>query len=143
MKIEVIDLYKSEYKAAYIVNNKDKRKRVILVKDDGSRIGMTLARYLWEDKYGKVPAGYEIDHINNDKTDDRVENLQLLTRTENLRKERSRHPARQVILTCPICGVKFPFYVRNLSTHKNPCCSKKCGYKKGVLARKSGKVEVP
>ena len=41
-----------------------------------------------------------------------------------------------VKLTCPICGKKFYFPKRNLSTHPNPCCSKQCGYKKGVLTRK-------
>lgn len=143
MKIDIIDLYKDDYKAAYIVNNKDKRKRVILIGNDGSRLGMTLARYIWETHNGKVPYGLEVDHINNDKTDDRIENLQLLTQIDNIRKEAALHPARLVDLICPICGKTFKFAARNLSTRNNPCCSRKCGYKKGVLTRKASKVEVP
>lgn len=32
-----------------------------------------------------------------------------------------------VILKCPICGSEFLFEKRNLSSHPNPCCSRRCG----------------
>lgn len=135
MKIEIINLYKNDYKAAYIVNNKDGRKRVILYGYNGSRKGMLYARYIWEDAHNmQVPKGYEIDHINNDKTDDRLENLQILSKADNIRKS---HPKKNLIeLVCPICGKPFMFEARNISTHPNPCCSKKCGYIKKSKIRK-------
>lgn len=40
--------------------------------------------YAWF--YGEVPENYDVDHINNDSLDNRLENLQLLTRKENLKK---------------------------------------------------------
>lgn len=42
-----------------------------------------LHRLVWETFNGPIPRGYEINHINEDKTDCRLENLNLLTRTEN------------------------------------------------------------
>lgn len=144
MKIKVIDLYKDEFDKAYLHTNKDNRKRVSLISKTGkSNKWISYAKYLWEENYGKVPEGYEVDHINNDKTDDRLENLQLLTREENMRKNIMQRHRTLVKLICPICGKEFDFEKSNLSTHPNPCCSRQCGYKKGVLTRKTGKVKVP
>lgn len=38
---------------------------------------------------GKKPEGYEVDHINNEITDNRVENLRYLTPKENKMKKRA------------------------------------------------------
>lgn len=40
--------------------------------------------WLWYNE--RVPVGYDIDHIDNDKFNNHISNLQLLTRKENLRK---------------------------------------------------------
>ena len=32
-----------------------------------------------------------------------------------------------VMRICPVCGKEFLFAKRNLSTHPNPCCSRRCG----------------
>lgn len=50
-----------------------------------------LHRLLWAWHYGKVPAGYVIDHIKNrhDRLEDyRLSNLQCITQAENLAKDR-------------------------------------------------------
>jgi hypothetical protein len=49
-------------------------------------IGVHRVVYCWFNKI--IPTGMVIDHINSDKLDNRLENLQLLTPKENLSKER-------------------------------------------------------
>ena len=48
-------------------------------------------RAIWEKENGKVPKGYVIHHINGDKFDNRIENLEMMTftRHNNIHKHRS------------------------------------------------------
>ncbi len=41
-------------------------------------------RLVWESFIGEIPEGMEIDHINSNRLDNRLENLQLVTKKENL-----------------------------------------------------------
>lgn len=40
-------------------------------------------RFVWECFHGMIPDGKVIDHINNNKEDNRLSNLQLMTQQEN------------------------------------------------------------
>lgn len=40
-------------------------------------------RLIWEMHHGQIPDGFEIDHINGDAFDNRLENLRLVDRNEN------------------------------------------------------------
>ena len=43
-------------------------------------------RYVWTQAYGEIPKGKHIHHINGIKTDNRLENLKLVTHKENHRQ---------------------------------------------------------
>jgi hypothetical protein len=43
-------------------------------------------RLVWEYFNGSIPKGKQIDHINNNRLDNRIDNLQLFTPTQNCRK---------------------------------------------------------
>lgn len=42
-----------------------------------------MHRYLWEQVNGPIPVGLELDHINGDTFDNRLENLRLVTHKQN------------------------------------------------------------
>ena len=60
-------------------------------------IGLHNIIYAWYK--GEVPLGYEVDHIDNDPFNNNIDNLQLLTRKENLQKR-------------PIKGVNQWYYIK-------------------------------
>lgn len=42
-------------------------------------------RLIWESVFGPIPRGLEINHKNGVKTDNRIRNLEAVTRSENMR----------------------------------------------------------
>ena len=55
---------------------------------DGTQKNYLKHRFIFECFYGKInDAKLVVDHINNIKTDNRLENLQLITQSQNTRKE--------------------------------------------------------
>ena len=133
MKIEVSDYFKGDYRAAYLFKNNKNRNVVELVhknstKENPIKRFISYAKYLWI-SYNKqeVPEGYEVDHINEDGTDDRIENLQLLTKRENIQKARNLHPKQVSILVCPVCNKEFTTDTRFVGRYSQPtCCCRRC-----------------
>lgn len=114
---------------------KDGRMHVILYdKETKKRTTQSYPRYLMENYLGrKLLESEHVDHINNDFTDNRIENLQLLTQTENNKK--SAKKKEMISFICPICkkeSIKEKRFVRwnNLVNKKaGPFCSKSCAGK--------------
>lgn len=55
---------------------------------DGVKKQVRAHRVIWIAAHGAIPEGMVVDHINSDKTDNRISNLQLLTPQQNSTKAR-------------------------------------------------------
>lgn len=103
--------------------------------DDGSHGTTLYSRYLMEQHLGRRldPVSETVDHINDDFTDDRIDNLQLMTRADNARK--SARPRETMDFTCPIRLTDSVGRARNYRQNQlvqgksGPYCSKSCAGK--------------
>ena len=88
MKLYKIEYpYSTLYKTGYLTTNKEGRRIVTFVKDGKTVQGTAYARYLMAVKLGRfLTANEQVDHIDNDRTNDSIGNLQLLTASENRSK---------------------------------------------------------
>ena len=108
------------------------RKLVFLVPIGarGRRTSMSYARYLVCMRENRWLGRHEhVDHIDNDKTNDALTNLQILSRNENSAKTAGRKA--YVTLVCPVCGISFVRERRqtHLSKGGSPTkCSRACQY---------------
>ena len=88
-------------------------------------------RYVMEQHLGRELESWEqVDHINDDFTDDRIENLQILTQQQNNAK--SAAFAEMLSFECPVCGTEFLRSAGDYRYHQvkkgkaGPYCSKSC-----------------
>jgi hypothetical protein len=88
MLIELEEPFKSLWVKGYLNTDSDNRRRIVFYNNPNDRSGMTYARYLMCVKLGYIlPTELEVDHKDNDKTNDDVSNLQVLTKLENVLKQ--------------------------------------------------------
>lgn len=74
---------------------------------------ISLNRLLWAWKYGSVPTGYVIDHINNkhaELEDYKLNNLQCITPAQNIAKERPE----STTICRPAYGISKEVYEQRL-----------------------------
>lgn len=45
-----------------------------------------MHRYVWQKEIGEIPNNYDIHHLNENKSDNRIENLECLPKSEHTRK---------------------------------------------------------
>jgi len=111
---------------------KDGRKHMCVVTDDGKRTTISYPKYLMEIHLGRKLEEHEtVDHINNDFTDDRIENLQILSRADNTRKQCALNPRKYYEFICPVCHNKSVKAMNQVKANKKkgksgPYCSKRC-----------------
>ena len=60
-----------------------------------TRIYISVHRAVWESFVGEIPTGLVIDHKNNNKNDNRLVNLQLLTKKHNSLKYHRKDKLKQ------------------------------------------------
>jgi len=83
---------------------------------DGKRKAIRLHRVVWEIANGPIPDGMEIDHINRNGLDNRLDNLRLATRQQQnknkSKRKNSPHPAIGIRKR-----TKYGWYVRTNECH--------------------------
>jgi hypothetical protein len=130
MKIELEEPFKSIWRTGYLrVNDSDGRKRVDLVNNSSDRTTISYARYIMSIQVGYVIGkDYEIDHIDTNKTNDTIENLQILKiEDHSVKSAQERMGRTYVCLVCSQCNKSYHKELRQLKLeNKNQFCSRKC-----------------
>lgn len=105
-------------------------------------------RIVWEAFNGDIPTNHVIDHINDDRQDNRLVNLQLLTRSENCKKASKRigfipvshRPPISITATNLSTGEEKTFRSMGKAAKALECCQRSigaviCGSQKKVLSK--------
>lgn len=104
-----------------------------------------LHRVLMENKVGRILRSDEhVHHKDEDKTNDDIENLELLDAAEHARLHRPK--PKMVACVCPECGNAFETTARDrrkrvMRNMGLPCCSRSCGVKAGHKRRRAQVVD--
>jgi hypothetical protein len=108
------------------------RKFVIRRYEDGSRETTSYARHLMEMYLGReLGPDEEVDHKDDDQTNDSLDNLVVLPLRENRAKGRS---VEMVTIVCIRCGESAEKRARDVRSNRKqgkagPYCSKRCAGK--------------
>jgi hypothetical protein len=86
---------------------------------------MAEHRWLMEQKLGRKLTRFElVHHINGDKRDNRIENLEVVSHAEHA--ERHGQWKHSPVKTCEVCGKQFTPVATKRAIAKT--CSKQCRY---------------
>jgi len=85
-----------------------------------------LARKKWRDEFGEIPKGMIVFHKDKDIYNDNLDNLELISRAELLKRNQKTYKK-----ICVICGLEFE---TNLPQHKT--CSKICNKEYSLILNK-------
>ena len=140
MKIDLEEPFKSVWNKGYLVINKEPRRNIVLFNNHKDRTTISYARYKMSVHLGRFLDKTEVvDHINNDKMDDRLDNYQILTVLENnVKSIKHRKAGRSKVKFQCACSKVF-IKSRNcthlvIKTKITDYCSRSCaGYDGGSM----------
>lgn len=124
-------------KRVTICKRKTDERTIVVIQDNctGIRYTTTYARYLMSVKENRILTKNEhADHKDEDKTNDNIFNLQILTQKENIIKNlkfRNKIGRTYVECVCPVCCTIFTMelkrYTESLENRMHiPVCSVSC-----------------
>ena len=121
---------------------------VTLIYPDGRTRTTNYARYLMEQHLGREldPDKETVDHINRNPLDDRIENLQLLSRAEHAALDARRlAPTTQACVYCGVQVIRNPNELNRTRSRKRsgPFCGKSCVGKYASEIRRKTRDALP
>lgn len=134
MIIDLLPPYDVDYNRAYLVSSQGRNSVCLYNTVTQARHTISYARYLMATSLNRfLTDDEEVDHIDNNKDNDVLSNLQILSRAENIRKQKRVVGLKRVLYQCPVCEKEFS-RSRGLShlvkkTKNSVTCSRSCGGK--------------
>lgn len=134
-KIKLEGPYSDIYKyGRLILHKRSNRLHISLYNSEFDKLFISYSRYLYTVITNTmIPEGYEVDHIDNDFTNDNADNLQLLSRKENYKKYRKHYTKNiqknfYIELTCNNCKKQFSKQKKRVEKENftNQYCCKQC-----------------
>jgi hypothetical protein len=143
-KIKIEYPFTEIYDSAYKVSSQGRNTVVLYKTGTQERTSISYAKYLMSVHLKRWLTKEEhIDHKNNNKLDDRIENYQILSLADNNKKQAALRGCSMIKYECPVCSRIFSVKLQNshLVGRKNNTsitCSRACGakasaYKTGII----------
>ena len=89
-----------------------------------------MHRVVMENALGRLLTGSEVvHHKNHNKHDNRIENLEVMTKSNHAKHHAEDRPRSILNLNCPLCGKAFTRYSNQVSGRANVFCSRSCNAK--------------
>ena len=113
----------------------DGRKHMVITNEDGSKTTKSYPKFLMEQHVGRELLPNEtIDHIDRDFTNDSLDNLRIIGRSEHTKDDIKRVKLKEII--CVRCGqtaMKRASYLHGNAKQKKagPFCGRSCAGKYG------------
>lgn len=143
MKIKLEYPFTLIYKSWYILTNKEDREIVVLYKNKYIRTTIQYAKYLMSINAWRILwKNEQVDHIDWNKKNNSINNLQILSEKEHIKKTKQLYKKKFVKYYCPVCNDEFivKHWNSNLvdsKTNQYIFCSKKCFYSSKININKS------
>lgn len=140
MRLELESPFQEVWKIGYLQTLPTGRRYVCLFNGRKDRSLVSYARYLMSVKLGRFLTKDEhVDHIDEDKTNDSIDNLQVISKEENIKKNhKHRLRARglesaKCLLECSVCQKPFlkrsKVVIESHRTGRTITCSRGCSAK--------------
>jgi len=111
MEIELEEPFKSIWKTGHLITNAENRQHVVLFNSNQNKSLISYARYLVCVKLGYIlSSDFEVDHKDDDKTNDDINNLQVLTSKQNKLKQQYNYIMNEQVcygFYCAYCEIPF------------------------------------